>query len=200
MLTIPSWLIGFLDKLNWDILTWHVYVGDSVKAAIQWVLDLINTLIDWAGKIGAFIAELIQEIRDAFAVVTEYLETLWQWFLNWLDIVGDYINNWWLGVQDTVKGWIQVAQDFVLDIINTIRETVDRVSISLEEFFGSILPTLARLVDIEAIFISLLSPFRDLFAFWGDRAREILEFFNDPFEFINIRLTRWLDSFLRRYL
>lgn len=200
MIAIPAWLVTLLESLHWTIISWDIDVGGPVLRLLQWVVDIINTITQWAGQIGDFIAELIQEIRDAIAIIIERIEAAWQWILNFWDTLGDWVANWWAGMVDTVKGWIQIAQDFVLDLVKILTSGLEELRAKWDDFWVNELPSLVRRFEVENLVANFLSPFRDLFNFWGDRAREILAFFADPYEFINSRLIRWLDLFLRRYL
>ena len=91
----PYWLEGALSHLNWDIFTWHIYVGDTIESAIDWVIDWFNTLAEWAAMVGAWWEDFRQEVVDGFNIFREKIALFLDDPISYLiNVFADYILPW----------------------------------------------------------------------------------------------------------
>jgi len=190
-ITIPVDLLAFLHSLQWDIFTWHIDVGTPIIRAIEWVLEWINSLVDWVQQIGNWYEDFRQEVVDFFTQIPKWLNEIWQWILNFADTLGDWIANWWEPIYQTVKDWVLTVIDEVKEALGVISDTVTRWVTTVESFFTSILPTLASKLDVADLIKAAFKPWTDLFNWWGEFYKEVKEFFVNPVEFIWNKFTDW---------
>jgi hypothetical protein len=187
----PSWLEGALSHLNWDILTWHVYVGDAVESAIDWVLGWIDSLAEWAAQIVAWWEDFRQEVVDFFTLVSNWFNEVWQWILNFADTLGDWIANWWESTRVMVLDWIDTAVAWVSDRVDDLSHIVDTMGIWWENFTTVILPELASKFDITKAFDDFMLTWGDLFEGWEVFKDAFIEFFTNPLEWLWLQFTDW---------
>jgi len=187
----PSWLESWLNTLNWDILGWHIYVGDALEAAIDFVLGWINALAEWAASVVAWLDELRQEIIDGFNVFVEWLNELWNSLTNILDTWWDSLAEWWNARIEDVKDLIAVAVQWVNERIDDVMTALDSIAVWWENFTTEVLPTLASKFDITAAFDEFMLKWQDLFNTWEEFRDSIFDFFSNPFDWLLDRFTDW---------
>jgi len=211
----PSWLRNWLNRLNWDVLTWRIYVGDAIEAAIDWALIWINQAVTW-GELAYNFARIawykaVEVYDDLLSLITSEVEDLWARVNTWLDDLGE----WWLGKKDEILGWI----DAVLSGLDDLRVAWDNfwtatwpdwtgrlafLQTAWDNFWAVILP---RLIDVDSIAewwtgkagevgemigtaIKETEPF---WQGWSDFRESVSDFFADPMEWL---LARFYDWFL----
>lgn len=187
----PGWLESWLSHLNWDILNWHIYVGDAIESAIDWVLDWIDDLATWAAQIAAWWEDFRQEVIDAFNAVVDFINEGIGNLGNIVSTWWDNLSEWWEGIKTTVLDWIDTAVEWVSDRIDDLAHLVDKIGIWWENFTTVVLPTLASKFDITAAFDQFMLTWRDLFEGWEAFKDSIFDFFNDPLDWLWDRFTDW---------
>jgi phage-related protein len=202
MVQKPEWLASLLssDLLNPQIFSWHLTIGFWIEGVVDWVLGPINALVEWAVQIGSYIEDMLFEVREFFSDLGAKMEQVWQFFINWLDTLWSNVELWWSSKIDIVQGWIGAAIQGVKDFFQPVADLITKLDVAWDNFWTTTFPTLASKLDVEDIVKAILSDWADLLTFWGNFANDFREFFSDPFEFIFQRMTRWIDTFLRRYL
>lgn len=191
----PSWLESWLNNLNWDILGWHVYVGDAIESAIDFVLTWINNIAEWAASVVAWLDELRQEIVDGFNIFVEWLNELWDNFTNIVETWWDSLAEWWSARVQDIKDWIDIAVQWVNDRIDDVKAVLDGIVVWWENFTTVILPELASKFDITAAFDEFMLQWQDLFNTFEEFKQGIWAFFTDPLEWL---WTQFIDWFLGR--
>jgi predicted PurR-regulated permease PerM len=189
------WLVNGLLYLDWQIFTWHINVGTAVEAAIDWVLDGLNTVITFVGQLAAWWEEFRQEVIDFFTEIPKWLNELWQYFLNFADTFAGWISDWWDGIFETVKDWVLTVVDKLKEIVTDIGDTLERWVTTVENFFTQVLPELAHKLDVLDMIKSFFEPWRDLLNFLSEVAADIGEFFSDPLAWVYNKL----DDFFERF-
>ena len=189
----PESLRSFLASgwLNFEFLGKKFYIGDAIEDAIDWVLGIINTLIEWAALIGAWWEDFRQEVVDFFALVSTWFNEVWQWILNFADTLGDWIANWWETKVAWIKDLIDAAEDWLEELIDDIRSGLDQLGVWWENFTTVILPGLAEKLDITKAFDDFMLTWRDLFEGWEAFKGAFIEFFTNPLEWIWLQFTDW---------
>src|SRR4030042_4626479 len=92
--------------LNPTIFTWPLPIGETIEKAIDWVLEPINTLATWAGKIGAVCDEFRQEVVDIFNLIPQWINEVWEFVLNRADAILGVINAWWEPKWQAIKDFL----------------------------------------------------------------------------------------------
>lgn len=213
----PSWLSSLLDRLNWDILTWKVYVGDAVESCIDWALGWINWAIykgeqAWNKAVAAWdkAVELYWNIRhwaegelqklldkwDTFwSEVEEWWEPKKQWILEKIDTVLAPLK--WLIDQAKIEiNKLQVKWDnFWTSSWPQLLRDFNALLVKVGNFFTVTLPGLAEKLDITKAFNDFRLEWKDLFNFWSGFKDTIVAFFEDPEEWLLKRIENMLARF-----
>lgn len=211
----PAGLRNFLAStpLNPTILGMEFHFGDAIESAIDWIIDLINGIIENVQAIVAWLDEFRQEVVDLFTIITEeiaaffedpggYLKDIFEtvilpwaeehipWIITVVDWVtnfagelelffadpGGYIKEWF---EVSVLPWLEENVPWVI----TILEWVTNFKEELELFFSD--PTSYIRDKLET------SEWGDLFTTWEDFRYAIVEFFQNPFDWLLDRFTDW---------
>lgn len=179
-ITKPSWLRTWLSRLNWDVFTWKVYIGDAIEEAIDWLLGWVNWGIDQANRAynqawdayykavaiaGDLTGLIYREINDVLSLVN-----------TWWSDLGD----WWSARAQDVKYWIDVAGDFLQYQINSLGRSLDGLRIAWEGFLRGTLPGLLSMDRWTAFWGGAWQSIGD---WWGarlDQVKDLLSTATDP--------------------
>lgn len=213
----PAWLRSLLDRLNWDILTWKVYVGDAVESGIDWALGWINWAIYQAGKawdkaVAAW-DKAVEVGKKAWNDLMKEADKLWAKIDTWWDDLGE----WWTAKRRDIKDWIAAAKEGLLDLYNDLKKALGKLSstwdnfwtstwpqllkdfntllVKVGSFFTQTLPRLAEKLDITKAFDTFRLEWRDLFNFWGEFKVELGKLLTDPEEWLLDKLEKMLARF-----
>lgn len=209
----PSWLRTWLDRLNWDIFTWRIYVGDAVEGALDWALEWINNAVTWANnawvRAGVAWDKALEVGKEAWANLCKETTRIWNYLETWWYNLG----GWWETRKPIIQGWIDTALGILGDRIDDVKRDLASLSVTWDSFWRSTwpqllkdlgalgvkvgnfftvtLPTLASKLDVGKAFDNFRLEWRDLFNFWGSLGREVMEFFTDPLEWLLGKFTDW---------
>lgn len=209
----PSKLRRRLDRLNWDIFVWHVYVGDAIEAAIDWVLVKVNAVLDLTYRaydraLDAWYkaVELSRDLRSlVYREVQEILDNLSTW--------SGQLNEWWAAKRYWVLGVIDAGIDRLRPLIDQARAAVARVETAWDSFRKDTLPGLftierwtafwggrvdnisdwlaATRQQMSDIIETVVAPVRSEVNKHSGQLDLIKEFFTDPFEWLWARFINW---------
>jgi hypothetical protein len=171
-ITKPSWLRQLLGRLNWDIFTWKVYVGDAIEQGIDWALGWINWGIDQAGRafnkaVAAF-DYAVDLGRNTLAVIYREVDRIQSSISTWWSD----LSEWWGAKLQDIKDRIQAARDWLQDRIDEAQQTVNKMLTAWDGFRTGILPGLLNTTWIRDFFGRGVSTIAD---WWAPRHREISE-------------------------
>jgi len=191
----PSWLRTWLNKLNWDILTWHIYVGDAIETGIDWTVDFINTALEWADAAynWALAAwdKALETGRDLLTTINRQLQPLW----DAIDAWRDRLSEWWFSTKDSVLAWINDARDYASDLFRQASTAIEGVAAWLDTFKRLTLPTLPNRKEVNDNIEAIIDPVRqevNKHSSWLDLAKD---FFTDPQQFLFDILQKMLERF-----
>lgn len=138
----PSWLRSWLNRLNWDIFTWRVYVGDAVEDAIDWALDWINWAIARAdaawSRAGVAIDKAIELFKDLGKTIDREIDKVLARITTWWYELG----QWWETRKPIIQGWIDAALGFLSDRIDDVKKSLQRLDVAWDSFRRDTLPGL----------------------------------------------------------
>lgn len=213
----PSWLRSWLNKLNWDIFGWKVYVGDAIEEAIDWALDWINWAISRAEaawtRAGIALSRIIEEAKE----LTRLLYREIQKVLNLIDAWWGDLGEWWLTKVTWLKGLIGAAEDFLEDLIDNVARSLQRLNAAWDDFKRDTLP---KLIDFSwwrgfwgGMYSNISDWWEPVSAQLGDsfgaitdgiiselnqfsqKLAEMGEFFTDPVKWLYDRLENFMDRY-----
>lgn len=209
----PSWLRNLLSRLNWDIFTWKVYIGDAIEGAIDWVIDWLNYLIKLAQGAWDFIVTVRDWVVDLWNELVKFInkevQKVWNSISTWL---AD-LTEWWNAQVTTIRGWIDEAKGWLLDRINDVARNLNSLAArwdnfwtttwqqlvrdfnslvtNVSNFFTLTLPTLASKLFVGTAFNDFRLEWSTLFNFWGEFWRDVCDFFAEPFDWLLTKFTDW---------
>jgi len=209
----PSWLRSALDRLNWDVLTIRIRVGSAVERGINWVIGKLNNAITWANnawvRAGVAWDKALEVGKDLGKTINREIDKVLARITTWWDDLGD----WWETKKTDIGDWIDERKDWLLDRIEDVQGSLDKLGIKWDNFwtatwpqllkdfgalgvrvgnfFTTVLPGLATLTNLYQAFNDFRLEWSSLFDFWGSFWREVMEFFNDPWEWLLSRFTNW---------
>jgi hypothetical protein len=213
----PSWLRTWLEKLNWDILTWKVYVGDAIESGIDWAIGWINWGIYQAeqasNKAVAAWDKAVEVGRNAWNDLMKEVAPIWAQIDIWWSDLGE----WWEGKKQDIREWIDAAEEVVGEWWDSLKQDFDKLHLAWDNFwtttwpqllkdfntllvnvgnfFTQTLPKLAAQLDITKALDNFRLEWKDLFNFWGDRGKEVSAFFADPGEWLLDKIEKMLERF-----
>ena len=211
--TKPSWLKSFLNKLNWDIFTWKVYVGDAIESAIDWVIDGLNWVTERVTEALNRIATWWTDLGDWWLTRVDIIKGLIKTVLETLTTWGTVLRDWWDTRVNLIKGWIGVAADFLKSLIDNVSKGLNKLTVLWDNFWTSTwpqftknfndiwvkvgnfftvtLPTLASNLNVVKAFNDFRLEWSTLLNFWGEYWKGVIEFFINPLDWLLDRFTDW---------
>lgn len=213
----PSWLRTWLDSLNWDILTWHVYVGDAIESAIDWAIGWLNwgilqAELAWNKAVAAW-DKAVEVGKNAWNDLMKEADKLWANIDTWWSDLGE----WWEGKKQDIGEWIDTAKEDVGEWWDSLKQDLGELHtawdsfwentwpqlikdfnawvVKVGNFFTVTLPGLASHKDVDKAIADDKLTWKDLWNFWGDFGKEVGVFFSDPEEWLLDKLEKMLARF-----
>lgn len=215
--------LWFYDKADWPIIGGVCEtLGDVCNDLTDFCADCIGELVDaedWWEEVSDAVEGILNwsTIRSLIRSWLTGIETLIEWFTDWVTLVTGVIGDWWEDVQTTVTGWINEAKEALQELIDDLETWLGSLQEAWDNFKGKIpsidevltwfsnwwaailIPLTAwwneRLLDVNTLIINTLQewfPFyNDLVALWED----IKAFFIDPLQWVYDRLDDWFERF-----
>lgn len=189
----PYWLQSWLGNLNWDILGWHIDVGNAVEIAIDWVLDPVNNIITFARTL----------YDDIINVWTSLVNTA-----SWLDSeikiglgnlsssIGSWWSNldtWWDSKWTDILAFGQTIKGYTDSLFATVKADANNLFSMWDDFYHDVYPYLAKFTDLADLKTSILSDISDVINFVGNYKKIISDFFTDPIQWIADRLEQIIE-------
>lgn len=142
----PSWLRLLLDRLNWDIFVWKVYVGDTVEGAIDWVIDKINLVLDIGylayDRATSAWDKAVQLAGDLRTMVYREVQNILARISTWWD----QLYTWWEAKRTWIQDVIDAGIDNLRPWIDQARAAIAKVEAAWDSFRRDTLP---GLIDID---------------------------------------------------
>lgn len=192
-LSKPSWLRSMLDRLNWDIFTWKVYVGDAIELGIDWALDWINWSIDQASRAYNKALEAISAVVELAGELRSRINAEIYLVLNRISTWGSILSDWWSARRQDVKDWIEAAKDLLKDLIDDAWIAIGQINVAWDNFRFNTLPGLVDFDNIRAWFGEGFKSLSDWWAARWQQIREANEAEIKPIRDEVNRHTTWLD-------
>lgn len=213
----PSWLRSALSRLNWDIFTWKVYVGDAIESGIDWAIDWLNWAIyqgeqAWSKAVAAW-DKAVEIGQNLLSTIYSEVGKLANRISTWWSDLGE----WWTTRQPIIQGWIDVARGWLNDRLNWVQGGLDQLRqkwdnfwtstwpqllrdfnalvVQVGNFFTQTLPRLAEKLDITKAFNDFRLEWKDLFNFWSGFKDSIVAFFEDPEKWLLDKIEKMLARF-----
>lgn len=190
----PRWLERAFSYMNWEIFTWHIYIGDSLESAVDWVINGINWVIDlaqsawnwidtWYSKLSDWWSTKWKVIRDWFKDLSNTIDTWWSKIANWWSAKWSDV----LKLTDTIKNW-------ATSLIRDIQSGLNGVKAKLDNFFASTLPNLASINFVEDVRKWILKEISTPINSWLAVSREVTSFFTDPLKWFMTHFEKIIED------
>ncbi len=205
-LEVKGWIVPFsylktpllaLSDVFWSMLTPIAQLGD-------WADDV-------AYKVGQILS--ITQIRSALSTWLDYAEWAWDWVSDAYSNITSIVNSWWSTASQTVQVWIDDAVRTTLSQIDAVRTTLTQIAASWDSFkakipsidavlswwgnwLGNVTSAintwwLGALKDVQGLIDSAFIARASFWSGWQETRDKVLEFFQDPLEFLWARFTNW---------
>lgn len=191
----PSWLRSAFSHLNWDIFTWHIYVGDFLESGVDWVVDRVNDFLGFLEVCWNFIQVIWGRVIEFVGSVATGFNILIQQIWNWLGSVPGRIadavsavKSWALGAIDTVKGWVNQG-------IAWVQQQVNRLSAWWSEFKSSVLPGILEKIPLVGQLVITVQAIQAIIKLWTGVMEEIILFAKDPRKWVVDKAMTIFDIF-----
>lgn len=189
--TKPSWLKSWLSRLNWDIFTWKLYVGDAIEDSIDWALEWINWGIDQATKANSqawyaywYAYDVYKDLRN---IIADEVDDLWDRGFNWWSELGD----WWSDKRQDVLDWIDDAKDYALDRIDDVNRVLMLLEDAWESFRRDTLPGLLDTSWLQDFFGRQVD---NIGEWWAAKRQEIDDIIEATTKPVRDELNKHLDT------
>jgi len=187
----------------------------GLYGSFYWLEDAFYDFYQWL----LWAEERLQEtfswsyIRDLIRSWLYGIEYALEWFNNWGYWIGQYINSWWAATLDSVQEMIDAASqniddlivawnDFWNEILPGILAFLETLDNKWTQFWSVTFPTLvsfdwlniwwqSRLYDIQDLINTALLELSGTLEGWQEIRDQVLEFFNDPWAWLEERFTNW---------
>lgn len=187
----PSWLRRWLDRLNWDIFVWHIYVGDAIEGAIDWVLDKVNLALDLASvaydrALSAWskAVELAGDLRSlVYREVQDILDELSTW--------SDQLNEWWATKRSWLHDLIDAAVYELKSYTNSILLVVNKLEAAWDSFRTETLPGLFTIDRWTAFWGGKIDNISD---WWAARRQQVSDMIDVAVEPVRSEVNKYIDT------
>ncbi len=164
--------------------------GEAVEGAIDWVINGLNWIHERLAPIIADLASALGTAWSAFVKIDDWIFGAAAWFTN-------SVSDWWTGVWNPIQSWINNAinrmdfaiggfQAFITTQISWVQEQIpswDSIRTTLWDILGSWTPFIGLFNQVQSI------------AGWVFAVQDdIIDFFSDPFGYIEARISDWLNE------
>lgn len=169
--------------------------------------DIFNNLSDWTSMVAGYLYDLTDWYEDILDTLQNtlswsaikgfirgwlpYLEDTIDWWHSWTYYVGQKIDEWWSPVWSDIQGYIAIAT-----------QGFDDLRIAWDEFWNTTFPNLVsfewlgiwwdrKVIEFQELIDSRFKDLEPFWAGWQDVRNNVIEFFNDPLEWLWLRFTDW---------
>lgn len=213
----PGWLRSALDLLNWDILGWKIYVGDTIESSIDWLIDWLNNEIQWITEFYHWAYDFQAEIEEWWLEIVPRLDELWEWITNlpsklssllfdwwnnpanpireYLATIWTQLDDWWETKAEKVRGLFDDALNWIRYRLEDAEYYINWLRTAWDNFWTDTLPTLISRIDLMDILEARLEPLIELYNIFVNIKEELFEFFSDPWAWLYGKL----DDFIERF-
>ena len=192
----PSWLRNWLDNLNWDILTWHVYVGDAVESGIDWAIAWLNDSLDWALDAWNLAWDAWEKAVDVFWDLTDTIDYWVDRLFKEIDQWWDDLDDWWDAVWDDILDWVEARLETLKTLISDTRQWLAKLDTAWDNFKTNTLPNLINFSWFNDWVKARVTPIeKDLaqHSSWFDLLKELMV---DPEKWLLDRIISMLARFI----
>ena len=128
--------------LNFDILGWHIGIGEAVEEAIDWVVVWINEAIDWIGETWNKLFVLWDDFWRELGEVWVKLGEVWDWFIALPGNIWKEITDWWSDPDNIIRVFIDGVKEALTVVIEGVGTVANRIATAWDNFWTLIFPTL----------------------------------------------------------
>jgi len=210
--TYTGYVADFFYEVYLEVLGW---VWPFYKAA-----DFFYELCYWTNKVKWRFEDFSEDMDDIVNQLGDILswsnirslirswlpdiDDLIDWWDRWWVWVGEEIDEWWYSTRTTVQGWIDIGDQWLKGLIDDAEAWLVDLQAAWDNFRTITLPDLLDLSglitwwnttvsDVQALIDSAFTARESFWSGWLDVKDSVIEFFNDPLEWL---WQRFLDWFL----
>ena len=201
-----NWIYPFyyISDFFWDLC-------DAFNDLAWYFYDFALWVNDAAGKV-----EEILSYHDIYSYFRDFLDAGWDAWMWVLDAAGNIrrgVDSWWASVRYDVMDWIDAAGDALeaqmaglASWVDDIQAFIDELEIDFPDISGildwftdwggHVLATVntwwnSRLLEVQELINSAAAGVAAMAEGWQEVKSDVVEFFNDPLEWLWTRFTDW---------
>lgn len=189
----PSWLRSWLSRLNWDIFTWHVYLGDAIESGIDWVIDGLNNLLTLAQDAWNRATVLWSDFWAEARRLWSKLDPVWEWFRGLPGNIWIEVNSWWNNPDNPIRNFISATVANVGVAINNVSIFLGNLQVTWDNFRTAILPTLLNWSWWKGWWGHTFSSFTEWEGWWWNKTQDRIDAEVDPVRKEVNKQASWLE-------
>ena len=214
---ISDWFYSAYREVSGWVWPFHYlqYPLYGLYRAFWSLLSPIANFAEWTGDVWNKIQSIF-----SLAQITAYFRTwidaainAWNWVSNSFWNVWNIVESWWSSAKFTVLGWIDIAtlgfdalivwwDEFWKITWPQWMATLEVLGSRIDDFFKNTLPGLfnveyaaiwwvTKLLDVMGLIDSSFVDRKDFWEGWQEMKGKVVEFFQDPLEFLLTLFTDW---------
>jgi hypothetical protein len=166
---------------------------------------------DATSKLGRILS--LENIASYFKTFLDYATNAWAWITNaWNNVIG-IVSTWWQTVKPVVLAWIEEAKSWVKDQLKDLLTWLGGIQRAVDAFLDK-LPSLSEIIlwwkdwwgnvtkvitdwwpdgleDVKELDDTQTKDNEPFWKGWQDVRDSVIEFINDPLEWLANRLEDW---------
>ncbi len=135
-------LHNWLGGLNFDVLAWHLYVGDWIEVAIDWVVTVLNTVADLALTAYLLVQAGFDYALQLYYLATDYAVTLINSLQTSIGALAQTFYAVLSAIQDAFYDLVAVTKAQIQSWVLTLLSPLQGLQAAWEDFFAHTLPSL----------------------------------------------------------
>ena len=191
----PTWLRNWLSKLNWDIFTWKLYIGDAIENGIDWVITWINLQVEMVDRAQSAADLAYDKALEVDTSLRKDIALDLSEVYQELDKLESELSEQWKGVFEAFE---KAVNKFISDLdarTDYLEYIVAELSKWWDNFRFNILPLLPTKQEVEDVLKAETDPIKKEVEKHGNIFTWAWDLLTDPMKFLYDRAEEFFERF-----